>query len=70
MEKLPEDLTYKKAFDQLEAIVEKLEKGGVELEEAMKLYKTGTQLLAYCSQLLEQTEQKIKRTAEDETLDL
>jgi exodeoxyribonuclease VII small subunit len=61
METLPENLTYKEAIEQLESIVEQLEKGGIELEEALALYQSGTQLLAFCSQILDQTQQKLEK---------
>jgi exodeoxyribonuclease VII small subunit len=61
MEPLPENLTYKEAIEQLESIVEQLEKGGIELEEALALYQSGTQLLSFCSQILDQTQQKLEK---------
>ncbi|NMA12596.1 MAG: exodeoxyribonuclease VII small subunit [Chloroflexi bacterium] len=61
MEPLPENLTYKEAIEQLESIVEQLEKGGIELEEALVLYQSGTQLLSFCNQILDQTQQKLEK---------
>ena len=61
MEPLPENLTYKEAIEQLESIVERMEKGGIELEEALALYQSGTQLLTFCSQILDQTQQKLEK---------
>lgn len=61
MEPLPENLTYKEAIEQLESIVEQLEKGGIELEEALVLYQSGTQLISFCNQILDQTQQKLEK---------
>lgn len=75
MASLPENLTYKEAIEQLESIVERMEKGGIELEEALALYQSGTQLSAFCSQILDQTQQKLERiglldSAEEQLLGL
>ncbi len=55
-----EKLTYREAFEQLQKIVDQLESGSLELEQAMELYKAGTQLAKYCSGLLEQAELRLK----------
>ena len=60
MESASEKLTFREAFDQLQKIVEQLESGTVELEQALELYKAGYQLSKYCSGLLEQAELKIR----------
>ncbi len=52
------ELTYEKAYNRLEEIVEKLENGSVPLEEAMKLFEEGTKLANFCNTKLNDAEQK------------
>ena len=52
------ELTYEKAFNRLEEIVEKLENGSVPLEESMKLFEEGTKLANFCNTKLNDAEQK------------
>ena len=51
----------------LEAIVERLESGGLTLEVALAAYEEGTMLAAQCQRLLDTAEQKIRelRAAEE-----
>ena len=43
-----EKMTYEKAVERLEEIVEMLENGNLPLEKMMKLYEEGTALAAKC----------------------
>lgn len=52
------ELTYEKAYNRLEEIVEKLENGSVPLEEYMKLFEEGTKLANFCNTKLNDAEQK------------
>ena len=52
-------MTYEKAVERLEAIVDKLENGNLPLEEMMKLYEEGTALAAKCSKILDEAQLKI-----------
>jgi exodeoxyribonuclease VII small subunit len=52
------ELTYEKAYNRLEEIVEKLENGSVPLEESMKLFEEGTKLANFCNTKLNDAEQK------------
>ena len=53
----------KKSFEQalqlLEKIVQELESGDLPLEKAMSKFEEGIQLTRFCSQKLDETEQKI-----------
>lgn len=51
--------TYEKALARLEEIVTSLEKGDLELEEALKLFEEGTKLSTECYERLSKAEQKI-----------
>ena len=46
------ELTYEKAFERLNEIVEKMSSVSVPLDELMKLYEEGMELARYCEKLL------------------
>ena len=55
----------KKSFEEnitrLEEIVRKLEKGDAPLEESLKLFQEGTELVASCGKLLDEAELTVKK---------
>lgn len=51
--------SYEKSIKRLEEIVSKLEKGEIELEEAVSLFDEGTKLALSCRKSLEDSKQKI-----------
>lgn len=53
------EMTYEKAMSRLEEIVGILEKNEISLDEALELFKEGTELTAYCSKKLNDAKQKI-----------
>ena len=55
-----EELTFEEAMAKLERISEALAKEGIALEESMKLYSEGVELVRFCSEQLEKAERKIK----------
>lgn len=55
-----DDLSYEKAFQELESLVARLESGEPPLEEALGLFERGQALAARCGNLLEQAELKLK----------
>lgn len=55
------ELSFEQAFEQLEAIVRRLEEGGLGLEEALALYERGMALAALCSQRLDQAELRVRQ---------
>ena len=52
---------YESAVKRLEAIVAKLEKGSLSLEEMMKLYEEGASLSAFCAKCLDEAQLKIEQ---------
>jgi len=58
-EKNSESLTFEQAYERLEAIVQQLDQGNLALDELEKKFEEGMRLAAYCSQRLEQVEQKV-----------
>ncbi len=63
--KKTEDLTYEKAFTELESIVAALEGESRPLDESINLYERGQVLAAYCSALLEKAELKVRQLSGD-----
>ena len=58
-------LSYEAAYEQLEALVAKLESGDLSLEDSVALYERGQRLSAHCQALLEQAELKTKMVDDD-----
>jgi exodeoxyribonuclease VII small subunit len=54
-------MTFERALKELESIVERLEKGAVELEESISIYERGEALREHCDRLLKQAEAKVER---------
>ncbi|MCF8001886.1 MAG: exodeoxyribonuclease VII small subunit [Halanaerobiales bacterium] len=54
------DLTFEKAMEELEEIVEALEEGGLPLEESLEKFSRGIELIKYCNNKLGETEKKIE----------
>ena len=54
-----EDMNYSKAIERLEEIVQSLERGGIPLDETLKLYEEGAMLLEFCQQELASAEGKL-----------
>lgn len=55
------ELSFERALKELEAIVGRLERGDVELEESIAIYERGDALKAHCDRLLKQAEAKVER---------
>jgi exodeoxyribonuclease VII small subunit len=64
-----EGLTFEAAQRELERIVERLERGDADLDEAIALWERGDELLRFCLTRLETAEGKVeelaKRAAQD-----
>lgn len=55
------DMTFERAMKELEAIVGRLERGDVELEESISIYERGEQLRDHCDRLLKLAEAKVEK---------
>jgi exodeoxyribonuclease VII small subunit len=51
---------FENAMTELSQIVEKIEQGGLSLEESLQLFEKGIALTRQCQQALQQAEQKVK----------
>ena len=54
-------LPFEAAMKELEAIVDRLEKGHVALEESIAIYERGEALKAHCDALLKSAEARIEK---------
>jgi exodeoxyribonuclease VII small subunit len=54
-------LSFEQALQQLEGIVQQLEKGQVPLEESIAFYEKGTALKAHCESKLRDAEARIEK---------
>jgi exodeoxyribonuclease VII small subunit len=55
-----EKLNLEQALDELNALVEKMEQGELNLEEALKDFERGVLLTRHCQKLLTDAEQKVQ----------
>ncbi len=55
-----QDLNFEEALSQLEAVVARLEEGRLPLAEAVEHYERGMGLAAYCGDLLDSAELRIR----------
>ena len=53
--------TFEESMTRLEQIVRAMERGDVPLEESLKLFQEGTQLVQSCSRLLDEAQLQIKK---------
>lgn len=53
--------TFEENIHRLEQIVRAMEKGDVSLEESLKLFQEGTELVRTCQKLLEEAELQVKK---------
>ena len=62
-----ESQTFEASMARLEQIVRVMERGDVALEESLKLFQEGTELVRNCQKLLDEAQLQIKKimTAED-----
>ena len=59
-------MTFERALKELEAIVGRLERGDVELEESISIYERGEALKTHCDRVLKQAEAKVERLTTDQ----
>jgi len=52
-------LSYEAALGELDALIDKLERGSIPLEEAISAYERGARLAQHCAALLDRTERRV-----------
>jgi exodeoxyribonuclease VII small subunit len=63
--KIDADFKFEKALARIEQIVDQMESGEIELDQALALYQEGMELMARCQATLEETQNKIKKITRD-----
>lgn len=58
--------TFEENMQRLEQIVRAMERGDVALEESLKLFREGTELVERCGKLLDEAEFQVKKITKDE----
>ena len=53
--------TFEQSMQRLEQIVRAMERGDVALEESLKLFQEGTELVRSCGKLLDEAELQVKK---------
>ncbi len=56
-----QELTFEQAMGRLEQIVRAMERGDVALDESLKLFQEGTELVRSCEKRLNDAEMEIKK---------
>ena len=54
-------MTFEQSMQRLEQIVRTLERGEAQLEESLKLFQEGTELVNICTKLLDEAQMQIQR---------
>ena len=62
-------MTFEQSMQRLEQIVRAMERGDVPLEESLKLFREGTELVKNCSKMLDEAQLQVQKvmTAPDGT---
>ena len=65
-----EKLTFEEAMQELEKLVDSLDKGDVSLDEAIAAYDRGSQLKDYCQKKLHEAKMKVETIQSSENTDI
>ena len=57
----PKNQTFEQSMARLEQIVRAMERGDVALEESLKLFQEGTELVRSCHKLLDEAQLQVKK---------
>ena len=55
------NMTFEKSMERLEQIVRAMERGDVPLDESLKLFTEGTELVRACGKLLDDAEMQVQK---------
>lgn len=56
-----QNMTFESNMQRLEQIVRAMERGDVALDESLKLFQEGTELVKNCSKMLDEAELQVKK---------
>ena len=57
---MSKNVTFEESLQRLEQIVRTMERGEVALEESLKLFQEGTELVRKCAEMLDKAQMQIK----------
>lgn len=66
MTKKDSEKSFEQAYTKLKEIVEKLESSDTDLEESLKIFEQGIELINYCNKKLEEAENKFQKLVKDD----
>ena len=66
MAEQPDPISFEKALEELERLVERMEEGELSLEESLKTYERGIELSRACQRALDAAEQRIQVLSEQD----
>jgi exodeoxyribonuclease VII small subunit len=61
-----EEIKFEKAMKRLEEIVEKLEKGDLDIDKSLEIFEEGIKMSRVCSKKLAEAEQRIEKLTRNE----
>jgi len=64
-----QELSFETAFEELEAIIERLDSGELPLDESVNLYERGRKLATRCQALLDEAELRVQKLMDDGSLE-
>ena len=62
----PEELTFEAGLKRLEEVLDSLEHGDLALEEAMRAFEEGVQLVRFCHKKLDEVEKRVELLLKDD----
>lgn len=62
--KKAEEMSFEESLAALEALVEELEAGGLDLDESLRVYEEAIMLRDRCKKILEESERKVQKLME------
>ena len=69
MAKEPSQLNFEQALAELHGLVEKMEQGGLALQDSLQYFERGVGLIRHCQQELAAAEQKVKILTDQQKLE-
>lgn len=59
-----DEMSFEESIDALEGLVKRLEGGGIDLDESLRIYEQAVALRDHCKRILEDGERRIKKIME------
>ena len=59
-----EEMRFEESIDALESLVKRLEDGGIDLDESLRVYEQAVVLRDHCKRILEDGERRIRKIME------